>query len=218
VKISFSDQGVGISEENRKKIFDPYFTTKAGGTGLGLSSTYSIIKRHGGCIDLHSSIGEGTTFICYVPSTGETIPGHHKEKDPFEVAEHGGGSVLVMDDEEMIKMIAAEMIEYLGYQASTCKTGEEAIALYRAAYESGSPFFAVIMDLTIPGGMGGKEAAQKILEFDPHARLIVSSGYSVDPVMANYENYGFSGAVIKPYEAMEISNVISSVRKKPVKD
>jgi two-component system cell cycle sensor histidine kinase/response regulator CckA len=115
-------------------------------------------------------------------------------------------------------MIAAEMLEYLGYQASTCKTGEEAISLYRAANESGSPFLAVIMDLTIPGGMGGKEAAQKILELDPCACLIVSSGYSVDPVMANYENYGFRGAVIKPYEAMEISNVLSNVRKKPVKD
>jgi two-component system cell cycle sensor histidine kinase/response regulator CckA len=213
VKISFSDQGSGISEENRKKIFDPYFTTKAGGTGLGLSSTYSIIKRHGGCIDLHSSVGEGTTFICYVPSTGETITGHHSVEGPFEVVEHRGGSVLVMDDEEMIRAIVAEMLEYLGYQASTCKTGEDAIALYKAAKESGSPFFAVIMDLTIPGGMGGKDAARQILTFDPSARLIVSSGYSDNPVMADYEKFGFCGAVIKPYEAMEISNVLSNVRK-----
>jgi two-component system, cell cycle sensor histidine kinase and response regulator CckA len=214
VKISFSDEGCGISEENRKKIFDPYFTTKADGTGLGLSSTYSIIKRHGGFIDLHSVIGEGTTFACYLPSTGETIPEHRQEEDSFGVDEHGGGTVLVMDDEEMIRTITVDMLDYLGYDATTCATGEEAISLYRAAYESGAPFFAVIMDLTIPGGMGGKEAAQKILEFDPDARLIVSSGYSVDPVMAQYGNFGFSAAVVKPYEAMEISAVLSNVRAK----
>jgi len=218
VKISFSDQGCGISEENRNKIFDPYFTTKTEGTGLGLSSTYSIIKRHGGCIDVHSAAGEGTSFTCFLPSTNETIPGHHTAEYSFEVGVHGGGSVLVMDDEEMIRMIAAEMLEYLGYNATTCTTGEEAISLYKAANDSGSPFFAVIMDLTIPGGMGGKEAAQKILEFDPGARLIVSSGYSVDPVMANCEKYGFRGAVIKPYEAMEISNVLRAVREIPSED
>jgi PAS domain S-box-containing protein len=218
VKISFSDQGCGITEENRNKIFDPYFTTKRDGTGLGLSSTYSIIKRHGGCIDVQSVAGEGTTFTCFLPSTNATLPGHHSDEDSFAVAEHGGGSVLVMDDEEMIRMIAAEMLEYLGYNATTCTTGEEAISLYRAANDSGSPFFAVIMDLTIPGGMGGKEAAQKILEFDPGARLIVSSGYSVDPVMANFGKYGFRGAVIKPYEAMEISNVLRAVRETPAED
>jgi CheY-like chemotaxis protein len=115
-------------------------------------------------------------------------------------------------------MIAAEMLEYLGYNATTCTTGEEAISLYKAAYESGSPFFAVIMDLTIPGGMGGKEAAQQILGFDPGARLIVSSGYSDDPVMANCEKYGFRGAVVKPYEAMEISNVLRVVREMTEKE
>jgi CheY-like chemotaxis protein len=216
-KISFSDQGCGISEEDRKKIFDPYFTTKVDGTGLGLSSTYSIIKRHGGCIDLHSVVGAGTTFTCYLQSTGETSPEHHPDEESFELVEHEGGSVLVMDDEEMIRSITVEMVEYLGYHATTCTNGEEAINLYKAANESGSPFFAVIMDLTIPGGMGGKEAAQKILEFDPDASLIVSSGYSVDPVMAHYGNYGFRGAIIKPFEAMEISNVLSNVRKMPPK-
>ncbi len=218
VKISFSDQGCGISEEDRKKIFDPYFTTKADGTGLGLSSTYSIIKRHGGCIDLHSVVGSGTTFTCYLPSTGETFTDRHPDEESLEAVEHEGGTVLVMDDEEMIRSITAEMLEYLGYHATTCTNGEEAINLYKAANESGSPFFAVIMDLTIPGGMGGKEAAQKILEFDPDACLIVSSGYSVDPVMAHYGNYGFRGAIIKPFEAMEISNVLSNVRKMPIKD
>jgi CheY-like chemotaxis protein len=113
----------------------------------------------------------------------------------------------------MIRSIAAEMLEYLGYQATTCKTGEEAVSLYGEAIEAGSPFTAVIMDLTIPGGMGGREAAQRILAMDPAARLIVSSGYSDNPVMADYGKFGFCGAVIKPYEAMELSTVLSSVRK-----
>lgn len=216
-KISFSDQGCGISDENRKKIFDPYFTTKKGGTGLGLSSTYSIIKKHGGQIDLHSSPGAGTTFTCFLPSTGRMISGC-KDTQSSVLPDHQGGSVLVMDDEEMIRSFAAEMLDYLGYQAVTCKTGEEAIMLYREAKVAGSPFFAVIMDLTIPGGMGGREAAQQILAVDPTACLIVSSGYSDNPVMAEYRKFGFSGAVIKPYVATEISTVLSNVRKMLLKD
>ncbi len=214
VKILFTDKGCGIPYGNRKKIFDPYFTTKSGGTGLGLSSTYSIIKRHDGNIDLYSVVGSGTTFTCYLPSTGETFSEQIADKETFAVGDPMGGSILVMDDEEMIRDIAREILEYLGYQATTCATGEEAVALYKAARESGTPFLAVIMDLTIQGGMGGKEAAQHILAIDPAARLIVSSGYSVDPVMAEYGNYGFSGAVVKPYEAMEIAQVLSAVAKK----
>ncbi len=214
VKISFTDKGCGIPYGNRKKIFDPYFTTKSGGTGLGLSSTYSIIKRHDGNIDLYSVVGSGTTFTCYLPSTGETFSEQLADKETFAVGDPMGGSILVMDDEEMIRDIAREILEYLGYQVTTCAIGEEAVALYKAARESGTPFLAVIMDLTIQGGMGGKEAAQYILAIDPAARLIVSSGYSVDPVMAEYGNYGFSGAVVKPYEAMEIAKVLSAVAKK----
>lgn len=214
VKISFTDKGCGIPYGNRKKIFDPYFTTKSGGTGLGLSSTYSIIKRHDGNIDLYSVVGSGTTFTCYLPSTGETFSEQLADKETFAVGDPMGGSILVMDDEEMIRDIAREILEYLGYQVTTCATGEEAVALYKAARESGAPFLAVIMDLTIQGGMGGKEAAQYILSIDPAARLIVSSGYSGDPVMAEYGNYGFSGAVVKPYEAMEIAQVLSAVAKK----
>jgi CheY-like chemotaxis protein len=119
-----------------------------------------------------------------------------------------------MDDEEMIREIAAEILDYLGYQATTCSSGEEAVALFKRAKESGAPFIAAIMDLTIPGGMGGREAAEKILEFDPDAHLIVSSGYSVDPVMAQYKNFGFCGAVGKPYEAKEIAQVLSAIPRK----
>ena len=214
VKIEFIDKGCGIAVENRKKIFDPYFTTKAKGTGLGLSSAYSIIIRHGGFIDLHSVVGAGTTFTCYLPSTGEILPEQRADRESQDISAPVSGTILVMDDEEMILDIAAEILDYLGYQATTCTRGEEAVALYKSAKESGSPFYAVIMDLTIPGGMGGKEAAEKILEIDPDACLIVSSGYSVDPVMAHYRSYGFRGAVGKPYEAKEIAHVLSAVARK----
>ncbi len=214
VKIDFIDKGCGIAAENRKKIFDPYFTTKAKGTGLGLSSAYSIIIRHGGFIDIHSVIGLGTTFTCYLPSTGEIFPEQSADRESPDIGAPVGGAVLVMDDEEMIRDIAAEILDYLGYKATTCTRGEEAVELYKSAKKSGTPFYAAIMDLTIPGGMGGKEAAEKILEIDPDARLIVSSGYSVDPVMAHYKSYGFCGAVGKPYEAKEIAHVLSSVARK----
>jgi PAS domain S-box-containing protein len=214
VKIDFMDKGCGIAVENRKKIFDPYFTTKAKGTGLGLSSAYSIFIRHGGCIELHSVVGVGTTFTCYLPSTGEIFTEQIVDRESPDVGAPLGGTILVMDDEEMIRDIAAEILEYLGYQAMTCTRGEEAVALYKRAKESGAPFFAAIMDLTIPGGMGGKEAAEKILEIDPDARLIVSSGYSVDPVMAHFKSYGFRGSVGKPYQAKEIAHVLSAVAKK----
>jgi len=214
VKIDFADKGCGIALETREKIFDPYFTTKAKGTGLGLSSAYSIIVRHGGCIDLQSVVGEGTTFSCYLPSTGEIFPEQRADRESPVIGAPQGGAVLVMDDEEMIREIAAEILDYLGYKATTCTRGEEAVALYKSAWESGAPFFAAIMDLTIPGGMGGKLAAEKILEFDPDARLIVSSGYSVDPVMAQYKSFGFCGAVGKPYEAKEIAQVLSKIARK----
>jgi len=173
VKIDFMDKGCGISVENRKKIFDPYFTTKEKGTGLGLSSTYSIIVRHGGYIGVHSVVGGGTTFSCYLPSTGEIVPEEEIDSEVVNADAPMGDAVLVMDDEEMIRDITAEILDHLGYKATTCSRGEEVIRIYREAWESGNPFFAVIMDLTIPGGMGGKEAARKILEFDPDACLIV---------------------------------------------
>ncbi|HEX9023414.1 MAG TPA: ATP-binding protein, partial [Geobacteraceae bacterium] len=214
VKIDFMDKGGGIAIENRKKIFDPYFTTKAKGTGLGLSSAYSILVRHGGYIDVHSVVGAGTTFTCYLPSTGKVMAEELAAHERMEMDAQAGGAVLVMDDEEMIRDIAAEILDYLGYRPTTCTRGEEAVAIYSAARDSGAPFAAAIMDLTIPGGMGGKEAAEQILRIDPGACLIVSSGYSVDPVMAQYRKYGFCGAVGKPYEAREIAQVLQACIKK----
>ena len=208
VKLSFSDEGCGISAADQKRIFDPYFTTKTSGTGLGLASTHSIVNRHGGIILVDSEVGKGTTFTIYLPSTGRGSLDGAAESEAGQ-ASHAGGSILVMDDEEMIRDISSATIRELGYQVQSCANGEQAIDLYHAARLSGSPFSAVIMDLTIPGAMGGKEAARRIREVDRSARLIVSSGYSNDPVMAAHESFGFCATLVKPYSAAELARVLS---------
>ncbi|MBC8019322.1 MAG: PAS domain-containing protein [Verrucomicrobia bacterium] len=212
VRISFADEGCGISADDMKKIFDPYFTTKSAGNGLGLASAHSICSRHGGNIGATSTVGKGTTFTIYLPSTGVICAEHQTETAKQNSRVHQGSPILVMDDEEMIRDLAAEMLEYLGCQVTTCADGAEALVLYKAAMESGTPFAAVIMDLTIPAGMGGKEASQQILAIDPAACLIVSSGYSNDPVMSDYKKYGFNAAVAKPYNMTEFSRLLSSLR------
>lgn len=211
VTLSFTDEGCGISADQQKKIFDPYFTTKSAGTGLGLASVHSILLRHGGAIDVSSSIGHGTTFTIYLPSTGKTGEMQESAAADQVVGTHSGGSILVMDDEEVIQELSSEMLHYLGYDTTCCSNGSDAVTIYREAMGAGTPFSAVIMDLTIPGGMGGKETARQILEIDPDACLIVSSGYSNDPIMADYKAFGFSGAVSKPYSMMEFSQAMSSL-------
>jgi CheY-like chemotaxis protein len=213
VKLAFSDEGCGIPDEELKQIFDPYFTTKSGGTGLGLSSVYSIVTRHGGHISVNSGVGHGATFTIHLPSTGEAPAEPGTERDTTATADPAGGSVLVMDDDEMILDLAANMLHLLGYRATTCASGEEAVSRYKAAQGSDMPFDVVILDLTVPGGMGGRETAGKILAFDPGARLIVSSGYSIDPVMAHYKEYGFCGAVVKPYRINELMEVLRGVAR-----
>ena len=211
VAIAFADEGCGISNDDLKKIFDPYFTTKSAGNGLGLASVHSIVSRHGGAIDVSSTLGRGTTFTIYLPSTGQSSVRDFAATTGHVPGVHAGGSILVMDDEESIRTLAAEMIDYLGYRVTICSNGAEAIALYDAARKAGSPFAAVIMDLTIPGGMGGREAAEQILAIDPQACLIVSSGYSNDPIMADYRAYGFSAAVSKPSTISEFGQLLSTL-------
>jgi len=209
VKLSFSDEGCGMPDEVRKKIFDPYFTTKTCGMGLGLASVHSIINRHGGYIDVCSKVGEGTIFTLFLPSTGKTSIGGTEICDRIEQSETLAGiSILVMDDEELIRELAAEMLGHLGYEVTTCASGEEAVRKYRMAKEQNRPFSLVIMDLTIPGGMGGRECAADILAIDPCARLIASSGYSNDPVMADFYNYGFCGSIVKPYSLNDLTRVL----------
>ncbi|MEI6702755.1 MAG: ATP-binding protein, partial [Deltaproteobacteria bacterium] len=210
-RISFTDNGCGISTDDLQKIFDPYFTTKSTGNGLGLASAHSIISRHRGNINATSVVGKGTTFTIYLPSTGETGTGYKVDIPKYDAGAHRGGLILVMDDDGIIRELASEMLEYLGYEVETCAEGTEAVALYKAARQSGKPFAAVIMDLTIPAGMGGKEAAQQILAIDPSACLIVSSGYSNDPIMADFTMYGFRAAVAKPYSMAEFSRLLGSL-------
>lgn len=211
LSITITDQGCGIPEEFLAKIFDPYFTTKSAGNGLGLASANSIISRHNGHIGVSSVLGKGTTFTIHLPATDGIDIAHPADTTGQTVGHHDGGSILVMDDEAIIRDMATEMLEYLGYTVSTCQNGIEAVGRYAAAKKSGSPFTAVIMDLTIPGGMGGKEAAEHLLAIDREACLIVSSGYSNDPIMSDYGTYGFSGAVAKPYRISELGSLLSSL-------
>ena len=211
LRLTFIDQGCGIPTDDLKKIFDPYFTTKSTGNGLGLSSVHSIVHRHGGHIQAASTVGKGTTFTIYLPSIGKASTYYQEETSGQPAGEHIGGSILVMDDDEMIIEVASSMLAHLGYKVTTCSDGEEAIDRYKALMDSDTPFLAVIMDLTIPGGLGGKQAAVQILSQFPNACLIVSSGYSNDPIMSNYREYGFSGAIAKPYNIQKFQEVLGSV-------
>jgi signal transduction histidine kinase/CheY-like chemotaxis protein len=209
VKVEVVDQGAGIPKENQQKIFDPYFTTKERGTGLGLATSYAIMKGHGGNIFVESEPGAGTTFRLYLPAArGQVLP--EGKSGPGTIIK-GSGRVLVMDDEELILDVVAGILDHLGYEPFSAKDGAEAIEKYAKAVDSGEPFNAVIMDLTIPGGMGGKEAAAKLLGLYPGAKLIVSSGYSDDPVMAEFAKYGFRGFVAKPCRIEELSRVLHEV-------
>jgi signal transduction histidine kinase/ActR/RegA family two-component response regulator len=199
LRITIRDHGCGIPVENLARIFDPYFTTKSHGSGLGLASVYSIAKRHGGTVGVTSSTGAGSCFEIYLPASPGKRPEFAEAKETIE--KHGGGRILIMDDEDFIREIATEILLYKGYDVESCADGREAFELYRKAIRGNIPYASVILDLTIPGGMGGKEAAALILEIDPEAVLIVSSGYSNDPIIANYQNYGFSGAISKPFDA-----------------
>ncbi len=210
LKISFRDHGIGISPENLPLIFDPYFTTKEeGGGGLGLATVHSIVKSHEGYIDVISKLGKGTTFIIYLPASLEKV-----EAEPIDDADQlipGKGKILIMDDEEMLRTIVIQMLAYLGYEAEAVKDGEEALELYEKRKQEGHPFDLVIMDLTIPGGMGGEETIRIMREKYPDIKAIVASGYSNDPIMANYKKYGFTGMMKKPFDVIFMSKVISSV-------
>jgi nitrogen-specific signal transduction histidine kinase/ActR/RegA family two-component response regulator len=207
-KISIQDAGTGISPEHLLKIFDPYFTTKEKRAGMGLATSYSIIKNHGGYITAESALGKGTTIFIYLP-TVVVEPAPLKVEDVRSSA--NGGRVLIMDDEEIIRNVVGEMLMHLGYEVGFAEDGAEAIRLYREAMEVSRPFHVVIMDLTIPGGMGGKEAIAKLREIDAHVKAIVSSGYSNDPVMANFKEYGFVGVVTKPYKMKDMNETLRRV-------
>ena len=207
VKISIMDHGIGIPRDHLTKIFDPYFTTKQKGSGIGLTVAYSIVDRHNGYITAESE-GDGSTLHVYLPA----VEGAFLELSsrPSELMS-GVGKVLLMDDEQIIRAVGSEMLQLLGYEVVCARDGSEAVELYRQAQEGGHAFDAVILDLTIPGGMGGKDAVSKILSLDPTAAAIVSSGYSNDQVISEYRQYGFRGAVCKPYRLQELSAILHEV-------
>ena len=209
IKIAVKDQGVGIPNELLDKIFDPYFTTKQKGSGLGLAITHSIIKKHDGYITVDSELGLGATFTIFLPaSEGGQANSQKKAVTPLATTQ---GKVMIMDDEGMVREIVAKMLSISGYEVIAAKDGDEALKLYQKAKDDGLPIDLIIMDLTIPGGMGGKDAVGKVLQIDPQAKVIVSSGYSNDPVMADFSEYGFLGALVKPFQIQELKGIVSEV-------
>ncbi|MCL6621789.1 MAG: PAS domain S-box protein [Syntrophobacterales bacterium] len=209
IKISVKDQGVGIPEAYLAKIFDPFFSTKQKGSGLGLATAYSIIKNHGGYMTVTSQVGQGTVFHIYLPASAREAP-PPRPRAPAEPVP-GRGRVLVMDDDEMVRSVAGKILAHLGYEADFARDGEEALRLYDAARHAGRPFDVVIMDLTIPGSLGGKETIRRLLHLAPEARVIVSSGYADDPIITNYQEYGFKGVIRKPYRIHTFSRELARV-------
>jgi two-component system, cell cycle sensor histidine kinase and response regulator CckA len=209
IRIAIRDQGVGIPEEYLKRIFDPYFTTKPKGTGLGLATTYSIVKNHNGLITVESELHAGSAFTVYLPAAIH----HELPVEPVGSTQPitGSGRVLIVDDEEAIRALVDFTLSHLGYEVIQAATALEGVNIYQQKLEAGERFDAVILDLTLPGGMGGKEALKKLIEIDPTVNAIVSSGYATDATMSRYQDFGFRGVIAKPYEAAELGKIVHDV-------
>ncbi len=210
VKLTLKDHGIGIPEGIIEKIFDPFFTTKKTGNGLGLSTSYSIIKKHNGYLEVESIPGIGTSFCIFLPASIQ-IQQLEIKKVNSEIVISDGIKILLMDDEETIRNVSGEMLTYFGYQVSLARDGQEAIRLYKEAKENGEGFGVVIMDLTIPGGLGAMETMAVLRQIDPEIKAIITSGYANDQVMADYQKYGFSGVVTKPYKVNELNEVLVKI-------
>jgi PAS domain S-box-containing protein len=207
VWISLKDNGPGMLQDDLSKVFDPYFSKKAKGRGLGLSIVNSIVKKHGGSVKATSVAGTGTTFTIYLPAS-ERMP--FIVESPAELV-HGSGKVLWMDDEDAIRDLANIMLSSLGYEPSVAKDGKEAIEMYREAIAEGNPFSVVILDLTIPGGMGGRETIKRLLEIDKNITAIVCSGYSNDETISKFREHGFAGSLPKPFKMHDLERILNEV-------
>lgn len=210
VRITFEDNGSGIPEAIRDRVFDPYFTTKGTGTGLGLTTAFAICRNHGGSLQLVSRQGQGTTFTVFLPATSEAAVAAEPAESGVPPA---GGRVLLLDDEPLVRTMLRRMLERWGYEVEAVADGREAVASYVGRLREGAPFDLLIMDLTIPGGMGGRQALAEILREDPSARAIVASGYSDDPVMANYQSAGFRAVLAKPFRNHELAEAIRTAMR-----
>jgi len=208
VRVMLKDHGIGIPKEFISKIYEPYFTTKQKGSGLGLTVAYSVLRNHGGSMTVDSVVGVGSTFTLYLPASQMQPP---VEQTPLVQPLRGNERILWMDDEAMIREVGSEMLSLLGYQYAFAEEGEKAVELYRAALQTDSPFDAVILDLTGAGGLGGKDTIRALLELDPQVRAIVCSGYSNDPVMATHRECGFRGVLTKPFTMKELDEQIHRV-------
>ncbi len=209
IKVVVQDTGIGIPENIVDKIFDPYFSTKQEGSGLGLAICHSIISKHDGYISVHSTPGTGTTFTLYLPASGKTettTTGIASEPEVSKPAR-----IMVMDDDKMLRDVATSLLEHLGHEVLLAVDGDEAVTQYKELQNTNKAIDLIIMDLTIPGGMGGQEAVQEILKINANAKVIVSSGYSTDPVMANYGEFGFVASISKPFNLDELSNTLKNV-------
>jgi len=210
VVITVQDQGKGIPPELLSKIFDPYFTTKENGSGLGLAVCFSIVRKHGGFITVDSAPGQGASFNVYLPALREQNISQDEEQNAPKDQTHGK-NILIMDDDPSVLQLLTESLKYLGHNIDTAMDGSEALAKYQEAMQQGKTYDAVIMDLTIPGGMGGKEALVKLLQIDPKAKVIVSSGYSKDDTITNYKRYGFCASLPKPYKLEVLNSILLNV-------
>jgi CheY-like chemotaxis protein len=213
VQITIRDEGPGIPLNIIERIFDPYFTTKQEGHGLGLSVVNSIVEQHGGRIHVDSSTGVGSTFDVFLPALSDAKALGAAETAP-EDEEHGGAAalhILLMDDDAMIRKIVDKLISHLGHTVETAADGDMALLKYSEARANGNSFDLVLMDLTIRGSRGGDDVVRQLLDIDPGARVIVASGYASNPVMANYMDYGFSGKLVKPYKLADLKREITRV-------
>ena len=208
IQVTIRDQGCGIPADQLPQIFDPYFTTKANGSGLGLAIAYAIVAKHDGHITVTSEVRVGTTVAFYLPASAHLLVPTPDQPRPAVVHQ---GTILVMDDNAAIRDVLVDMLTQLGYKSQGARDGVEAVALYQQARDAGQPFTAVLLDLTIPGGMGGRETIAHLRAMDPQVRAIVSSGYATDPLMANFSAYGFRGAVSKPYTVEALQEVLQRV-------